>query len=77
MDSAFEPSTLLSVLQASGMDNPPATLRELVELSEPDPHQPISQGTITTLEENIPGLGVNFSDSEALSSLVQEAATFP
>ena len=59
------------------MDSPPATLRELVELSEPNPHQPISQGTILTLGDTIPNLGEKFIDNEALSSLVREAATFP
>ena len=77
MDSSFEGNTLLSVLQDSGMDDPPATLRELVELSEADPCQPTIQVSIPMSGGTIPSLGKDSPDSEVLSSLVQEAATFP
>ena len=59
------------------MDSPLPTLPELVKLSEPDPRLPTSQVTTPTLGETITSLGETSIDSEGLSSLVQEAATFP
>ncbi len=75
MDHSFEPSTLLTVLHTSGMDSPPATLHELVELSQPDPYRP--EELVPTFRDIFPGVGPQSVNCERLSILAQEAAMFP
>ena len=77
MDPSFDANTLCSVLQHSGMDSPPATLRELVDQSEPDSQQKSDRVAIKTLGQTLSGFGERFIDDEALARLVREAATFP
>jgi hypothetical protein len=77
MSSSANTNTLLSMVRESGMEDPPATLRELVEQSEPEPYIPADPFAIPTEKWGDPGFGEKCISKATMRKLAREAATFP